>query len=136
MCDCDWALRAETDKRGSGGVHDQLLIGDGAIDAENGPLAVCLMPRRMAKTASGLRELLIAECERSLHRWRIPGRVYEYEGALKSGAAVGLSSARLMRALSAARLPCDDYCYGGRYFRSTFLLDERDQLSELAARCP
>ncbi|MDT5344565.1 MAG: hypothetical protein QOE52_3749 [Mycobacterium sp.] len=36
----------------------------------------------------GLRELLIAECERTLAQWRIPGRVYEHEEALKSGAAV------------------------------------------------
>lgn len=86
------------------------------------------MPRRRA-TATGLRELLVAECERSMQRWRIPGQVYEYEDALKSGAAVAVSSSRLMRALAGARLPCGDYCYGGRYFKSSFVLDERDQLS-------
>jgi len=46
------------------------------------------MPSRTSNTAAGLRELRTAECERTLAQWRIPGRVYEHEEALKSGAAV------------------------------------------------
>lgn len=89
--------------------------------------------RRSSATAAGLRELLIAERERSSQRWHIPGRVCEYEEALRSGAAVGVSSAMLMRALFAARLPVDDFCHGGRYFKASFVLDERDQIQVLSA---
>jgi hypothetical protein len=50
--------------------------------------------------------------------------------ALKAGQPVVVSSAVLMRALLHAGLPCDEYCFGGQYYKATFLLDERGQLSE------
>lgn len=78
----------------------------------------------------GLRALLIAERERSLRQWRIPGRADEYEHALKSGAAVMVSSAQMLRALSLARLPFRQFAFGGADWGKMFVLDERDQLSE------
>ncbi|BBZ38735.1 hypothetical protein [Mycobacterium conspicuum] len=90
------------------------------------------MPRRVTNTnTSGLRGLLLAEYRRSLKRWRISGRTYEVEEALNSGAAAGVSSAQIMRALFAAGLPCADYCHGGRHYGATFLLDERGELLEV-----
>ena len=43
-----------------------------------------------------------------------------------------VSSDGLMPVLFHAGLPCGDYCYGGKYFESSFVLDEHDQLTEYA----
>jgi hypothetical protein len=85
--------------------------------------------RRVGNT-SGLRQLLIAQWDKSMLRWRIPGEVYAYEEALKGGEAVAVSSSRVMGALFSAGLPCNEYCFGGRYFKSVFVLDENDRLVE------
>jgi hypothetical protein len=89
------------------------------------------MVRRVARN-DGLRELLIAEWDRSMLRWRIPGRGYEYEEALKGGEAVPVASSTVMKALFRAGLPCNEYCFGGRYYTSAFVLDENDRLNEVA----
>jgi hypothetical protein len=34
------------------------------------------------------------------------------------------------RSLLHAGMPCAEYCFGGRYYKANFLLDERDQLTE------
>src|SRR6478752_687263 len=82
-----------------------------------------------------LRALLLEEHRRVVgpqSRWYIPGRPpSDYEQALVAGEPVIVSSSMLMRALLHAGLPCDEYCYGGRYYKTTFLLDQRGQLSEV-----
>lgn len=96
------------------------------------------MPRRIANanTTGGLRALLIAIEERAYGpggRWHIPGHRYEFLEALRAGGPVVVSSERIFTALSHAGLCDEEYCYGGRYFQTTFVLDERDQLREYAA---
>jgi hypothetical protein len=87
------------------------------------------MVRRIQRN-DGLRDLLIAEWDRFMLRWRIPGRVSEYEEALKAGEPVGVSSSQLLRAFMHAGLPHRTLAYGGRDWGKSFVLDERDQLSE------
>ncbi|MGA7050123.1 MAG: hypothetical protein WBZ37_02445 [Mycobacterium sp.] len=65
-------------------------------------------------------------------RWHVPNYRYEFLEALKAGEAVVLSSSSLLCVLSPAGLPHADYCFGRRYWGSTFVLDERDQLTEVA----
>jgi hypothetical protein len=89
--------------------------------------------KRARQRSGGLREALIANQERSLERWAIPGKPDAFLAALRAGEAVVVSSAMVMGALIHARRPCDEYCFGGRYFRSTFLLDEHDELREVDA---
>jgi hypothetical protein len=72
----------------------------------------------------------LEDYRRSLELWRIPGKVYEREVALESGAAVVVSAAQLMRAFMHAGLPYRTLAYGGADWHKTFVLDERDQLSE------
>jgi hypothetical protein len=88
------------------------------------------MPRRQQRS-TGLRQILIAEWDRGMARWRIPGRICEYEEALKSGKLVVVSSSSMLRAFMAAGLPTDRFAYGGSDWGKSFVLDERDQLSEL-----
>jgi hypothetical protein len=59
-------------------------------------------------------------------RWRD-----ELLEVLRAGEPVVVSSAVLMRALLHTGLPCDEYCFGGRYYKAQFLLDQRGQLSEV-----
>jgi len=85
---------------------------------------------RREENSSGLRGLLVAEWDRSMARWRILGRVSEYEEALKSGAEVLVSSSQMLRALSLAGLSYRQFAYGGSGWGKTFMLDDRDQLHE------
>ncbi|MCV7101541.1 hypothetical protein [Mycobacterium palustre] len=88
------------------------------------------MARQVNKAASGLRKLLIADRQRGLKRWATS----EPDGWLEDLGArvpVVVSSAQLMCALMHAGLPHKDYVFGGRYFKSTFILDEHDQLADL-----
>jgi hypothetical protein len=87
------------------------------------------MVRRVQRN-DGLRDLLIAEWDRSMLRWRIPGRICEYEEALKSGRPVVVSSSSMLRAFMAAGLPTGRLAYGGSDWGKTFLLDEHDRLTE------
>ena len=88
---------------------------------------------RRPRNNSGLRELLIAEWDRSMKRWRIPGDgPCEHEVALKGGQAVGVSSETLLRAFMLAGLRCDDFAFGGRHYKTGFVLDENDRLIEVA----
>jgi len=86
------------------------------------------MARRVQRN-DGLRDVLIAEWDRSMLRWRIPGRVCEEE-ALKAGEPVVLSSSALLRAFMHAGLPYRSYAFGCRDWGGTFVLDEHDRLSE------
>jgi hypothetical protein len=93
---------------------------------------------KRASSTSGLRQLLIADREYRLPGcskpgpWAAPrGGRDELLDALKSGRAVVVSSSVLMSALLHAGMPCDDYCFGGRHYNVTFLLDQRGQLSEV-----
>jgi hypothetical protein len=80
------------------------------------------MPRRVRPSNSaGLREQLLGREQRRLKRWRIPGRVYEAEEALKSGAPIVVSAAIL-----ASVLPGQSFGSGSD--DELFLLDERNQL--------
>jgi hypothetical protein len=88
---------------------------------------------KRATTATGLRELLLADYRRRLERWRIPGRVYEREQALESGAPVEVSATDLMLALMHAGLPDARFAFGGVAWDKVYLLDERDRMIELAA---
>ena len=47
------------------------------------------------RNADGLRELLVAEWEASMARWRITGHVYAYEEALKAGRPVDAEASGL-----------------------------------------
>jgi hypothetical protein len=78
---------------------------------------------------TGARALLIAEWDASMTSWRIPGEVYAYEEALKSGGPVVVSSARLLKALMLAGLPANQFGYRGPNANKWFRLDG-DQLSE------
>jgi hypothetical protein len=84
----------------------------------------------MSNSVGWLRELLISDWDRWMVRWRIPGRVCEYEKALKSGAAVGVSADMLLCAYSHAGLPWRQFAYGGADWGKSFVLDERDELTE------
>lgn len=82
--------------------------------------------------ADGLRRQLLADYRRSLERWRIPGRVYEKETALESGAPVVVDVADIMCALLHMGLPCGDYTADGKLGQKRFVLDEFDRLTEYA----
>jgi len=92
---------------------------------------------KRTKASSGMRELLIADREYRLPGcpppppWSAPrGWRDELLKALKAGQPVVVDSSVLIRALLHAGLPCDDYCFGGQYYKANFLLDQRGQLSE------
>jgi hypothetical protein len=91
------------------------------------------MARRVARN-DGLRQLLIADWDRSMLRWRIPGRVYEFEERLKSGQAVELFSGQVMIAFFHAGLPCDEYCFGGRYLKARSCSTSRTGFSRVLGR--
>jgi hypothetical protein len=86
--------------------------------------------RRVSRN-DGLRELLIAERERSLHRWP-PSRPDEHLADLRAGRPVVVSVATLMCVLMHAGLPHRKFAYGGADWSKAFLLDEHDRLSELS----
>ncbi len=93
------------------------------------------MPRRMSNTATtgGLRELLITDRERSLQRWPPPpGKPDEFLDDLLAHVPVPVSSSQLLQALMHAGLPHSQFAYAGGEHGKTFVLDERDQLTELA----
>ncbi len=88
------------------------------------------MPRRAQQAVTtGIRALLIAEWDHSMRRWRVPGHVYVYEEALKSGRPVVVSAARVMKAFMHADMPGDRWGWGGVDYGKIFLLDG-DELSE------
>ena len=101
------------------------------------------MPRRSRSNtaAGGLRELLIAADDARRESWRRP-RPWDWPGInrelpmgdwdldLRAGRAVVVDSTTLLCALSGAGLPCGDYGYGGKYWQTTFLLDELGELTE------
>jgi hypothetical protein len=86
--------------------------------------------KRTRQHSDGLRELLIAEQERSLKRWAMPGKPDERLEDLRAHVPVVVSSAQLLHALSRAGLPCDRFAYGGADWRKTFVLDAHDELRE------
>jgi hypothetical protein len=87
------------------------------------------MVRQNAKS-DGLRQQLLADYRRRLERWRTPGKVYDKEVALASGAPVVVDSAAVMCALSHMGLPHGDYTYDGKHGQKLFVLDEFDRLTE------
>jgi hypothetical protein len=86
--------------------------------------------KRTNGTSDQLRQRLLADYRRSVDRWRIPGRVYDKEDALASGAPVVVDSAAIMSALMGLGLPHGDYTYDGKHGQKLFLLDEFDRLTE------
>jgi hypothetical protein len=95
------------------------------------------MVRRLQNN-TGLRELLIADREYRLPGclnpppWSAPrGWRDELLEALRAGQPVVVSSSVVMCALLHAGLPGDEYAFGGRYYKANFLLDERNQLTEV-----
>ena len=94
------------------------------------------MPKRGTPTrgragATPLRDALIARRDRDMERWRIPGHVYPYEQALKSGADVVVSSGRLAEALAHAGQPADRFDDGGPEAGRAWLLGADDSLTEI-----
>lgn len=87
------------------------------------------MVRRSAVVA--MRPLLIAERESGGRRWAFPGRTDEYLADLHAGRAVTVSSAALMRAATHAGMPSERWAYAGTDWGKTFILDERDRLTEV-----
>lgn len=59
------------------------------------------MPRRLS-TTNGVRQRLIDTRQASWDRWRIEGRMCQFERALKAGESVVLSGSAVAR----AALPC------------------------------
>jgi hypothetical protein len=100
---------------------------------------------RVIKTSySGpLRNLLIAERDAQRKRWRqhpMPGwpadtnkelPVTDREVDLRAGRLVVVGSGQLFTVLHHAGLDWRPYAFGGQHFRSVFLLDEHDRLTEL-----
>jgi hypothetical protein len=121
-------IRVDLVDTGSGELVSGSRHGTAAL-ARWYPEGAWLMVRRIQRN-DGLRDLLIAEWDRSMLRWRIPGRVSEHEEALKAGKPVVVSSSALLRAFMHAGLPYRNLAYGGRDWGKTFVLDERDQLTE------
>lgn len=86
---------------------------------------------KRVQRSDGLRELLIADRERSLRRWALPsGEPDEFLEDLRAHVPVVVSSAQLLCASTRAGLPHRDFCYGGRHWKTAFVLDEHDQLHE------
>ena len=88
-------------------------------------------PSRSRAGATPLRNMLIARRDRDMERWRIPGHVYPYEIALKSGADVVVSSGRLAAALAHAGQPADRFDDGGPDADKVWLLGADDRLTEI-----
>jgi hypothetical protein len=88
--------------------------------------------RRTTAKSDGLRQQLLADYRASLDHWRIPGKVYEKEVALESGAPVVVDPADIMCALLQMGLPCGDYTHDGKHGHKRFLLDQFDRLTEYA----
>jgi hypothetical protein len=86
--------------------------------------------KRTKSKSDGLRQQLLADYRGSLERWRTPGKVYEKEAALASGAPVVVDSPAIMCALMGMGLPHGDYTYDGKHGQKLFLLDEFDRLTE------
>jgi hypothetical protein len=85
---------------------------------------------RLVAKSDGLRQQLLADYRRSLERWRTPGKVYDKEVALASGAPVVVDAADIMCALLHMGLPCGDYTHDGKHGQKRFLLDQFDRLNE------
>ena len=83
---------------------------------------------RRPRNNSGLRGLLIAERQRSMKRWLIPGESDERLEALRSGEEVFVGPSVLMRALIHAGLRHDEFAFGGSHCKTVFVLDEYDRL--------
>lgn len=97
-------------------------------------------PARAARS-SGLRELLIGWREYTLPKspqpppkWSAPaGWPDELLDDLKAGRPAVVGSATLLSAFIAAGLPESSYqrfCYGGADYKTVFVLDEQDRLTE------
>jgi hypothetical protein len=87
--------------------------------------------RARRRGATQLRDMLIAQWDRTMIRWRIPGHLYPYEEALKAGADVVVTSGRLARALTHAGLPADRFDDGGPDTGKPWLLGADDTLTEI-----
>jgi hypothetical protein len=85
------------------------------------------------KRSAGLRKLLIADRERSLSRWAVPGRPDECLEDLRAHVPIVVTSSQLMCALLHAGLPHKQFAFGGSEHGNTFVLDENDQLTELSS---
>ncbi|WP_156661572.1 hypothetical protein [Mycobacterium sp. 852002-51163_SCH5372311] len=83
---------------------------------------------KRVQRADGLRQLLIADRERSLQRWAVPGRRDEWLDDLRAHVPVVVSSAQLLCALMHAGLPYQQFAYGGADWGKSFVLDENDRL--------
>jgi hypothetical protein len=78
---------------------------------------------------TGIRALLIAELDRTLTRWAVPGAPPSaYEVALRENAPVVISASRLLKAFLHAGLPADRFGFGGVDYGKEFRLDA-DELS-------
>ena len=89
--------------------------------------------RRTQRADDTLRQALLKDHRNRFGpggRWHIPGRVSDYEKALVAGEAIVVDSGTIMCALLHAGLPHDAFAFGGRDWGKSFVLDERDQLSE------
>jgi hypothetical protein len=64
--------------------------------ARQSPLAWCLMVRSNNSRTDRLHQLHLDRHRKSMQRWRIPGRVDEYEPALAASAPVVVWSAAIM----------------------------------------
>ena len=92
---------------------------------------------RTRRADDTVRQLLLADHHKRcatnpVSRWYIPGYVCDYCDDLAAGKQIVVSSSVLMCALLHANLPCDEYAYGGRYWRRQFLLAADGTLSEWA----
>jgi hypothetical protein len=89
------------------------------------------MVQRVRSRVDGaeLRRLLIAQWDNTMRRWRIPGHLYPFEQALKSGADVVVTSGRLAAAWAQAGLPADRFDDDGADAGKAWLLGADDSLT-------
>ncbi len=92
-------------------------------------------PTRSRAGETPLRDMLTARWDHSMQHWRIPGHLYPFEQALKSGGDVVVSSARLAGALQHAGQPYERFDHSplgaGPDADKAWLLGADDRLTEI-----
>jgi hypothetical protein len=87
--------------------------------------------KRTRRKVADWRGLLIAQRDDFMQHWRIEGHLYPYAEALKAGADVVLTSARLVAASEHAGLAADRFDTGGPDAQKPWLLGADGMLTEI-----
>src|SRR5579875_1950251 len=89
---------------------------------------------RGGRSATPLRDVLIAHWHHKMARWRIDGHLYPHEQALRSDGDVVVDSARLADALEHAGKDAGRFTYAGADAGRVWLLGADDPLSLIEDR--